>query len=174
MLSTIIYWPPWIGKSTVWAILAQQTWRTHIDTDRVFVSKYGDITNFIDINWKPLFRQKEWEILKRYLHTWDIVTLWWWTLTLKENQELADTTQNVITLMTDMATIVARITNDRENHRPLAQSPEAIEDLYQERYNHYTSQRVVLNIGPLESAQAVADNIQRLMLQPKLLIPCKP
>ncbi len=172
MISTLIYWPPWIGKSTVWALLAKKIWATHVDTDTIFISQYGDISQFIEKHKLTEFRKREWEILKSYLYTWNIVTLWWLTLSLTENQDLADSTKNTITLMTDMATIVARITNDTNSIRPLVQSPAIIEKLYRDRYNHYTQQGIVLNIAPLESPETVADKIEQLMIKPRILIPC--
>jgi shikimate kinase len=70
-----------------------------------------------------------------------------------------------MTLMADVGTIIARITNDKKNHRPLAQSVEDIERLYKDRYIHYTSQRVVVHIDPTESISTIASKIEQLMIR---------
>lgn len=169
MSSTLLYWPSWIGKSTIWALLAKKEWRKHIDTDKEFVHDNWSISAYINQHWLEAFRRKEWEILKKYLWTWDVVSLWWWTLLLPENQQLADSTGNVITLMTDVETLIARVLADTVDHRPLSQSEEMIRKLYHERYQHYTEQKIILTLGANETPEKVMQNIQRVQHNTRLL-----
>ncbi len=168
MPSTLLYWPSWVGKSTIWAMLAQMEWRKHIDTDREFTSIHGDIWEFIRKYGIEEFRIEEWKILQEYIQTWSIVSLWWWTLLLPENQELANSAR-IITLMTDKETIVTRILWDQINHRPLAQSEYEIRKLYDNRYGHYMSQPIILHISPRETPEQIATNVQRAQFGRKLL-----
>lgn len=171
MSPTLLYWPSWIGKSTVWAILAEMEWRKHVDTDREFIKKHGDIWGFIRKYGIEEFRIEEWKILQEYIQTWSVVSLWWWTLLLPENQELADSTGNIITLMTDVETIVTRILWDTQNHRPLAKSEEEIRRLYNSRFYHYIWQKIVLNLNGNDSPEEVIGIIQRIQIKTNWLLP---
>ena len=71
--------------------------------------------------------------------------------------------------MTDVETLIARVLTDRENHRPLSQSEEMIRKLYNERYKHYTEQKIILTLGANETVEKVMQNIQRVQHKTKLL-----
>lgn len=162
----LLYWPPGIWKSTIWAALAQLVWKQHIDTDAVFVSRYGDITKYIVANGELAFRQKEWEILENCLsRRGEIITLGWGTLLLLANQELANKAWNLITLMADVETIVQRITKDSLNHRPFTNAETDIRKLMSERYTHYISQKVVYLVWETESPEEIANKILLLHIR---------
>ena len=162
----LIYWPPWIWKSTIWATLAHMEWKTHIDTDQVFVGKYGDIARYMVDRWEDEFRKREWEILQDCLSRWNaIITLGGWTLLRPENQVLADRSWNLITLMADIETIVNRIMKDTKNTRPLISTETDIRNLMAERYAHYISQQVIYNIWKSESPEDIASKIQQLYIR---------
>lgn len=164
MSNTIIYWPPWSGKSTIWGLLADMQWKKHIDTDTVFLSQYGAISDFIMNHWEPIFRQKEWEILQDCLMGWwkHIISLGWGTLLLESNQKLANRYGNIVTLMLDTELLVKRIQWDRHNNRPLAQSTINIRSLLSARHIHYSSQRILYIVWVGESPEQIAHNMSLL------------
>ncbi len=162
----LLYGPPWIWKSTIWAEYARITWQIHIDTDSAFIQKYGDISQFIWNYWEKKFREKEWEILEENIHRWDgILTLGWWSLLLPSNQELANKSGNVITLMADIETIIDRISKDTQTHRPLAHNETNIRKLMLERYTHYTSQKIIYIVWESESPENIVDKIWLLQIR---------
>lgn len=166
--TTILYWPPWSGKSTVAKQLAETTKRTHIDIDTVFQLRHGDIWIYIEKYGIGAFRELEWYIFSEAISTrWAVVSLGGGTLLASDNQSKVEYHPNLFTLMLDTAVLTERIMSDTKNNRPLTRSPAEIQKVTSTRYTHYINQWIVIILWDKDTVPSIVSNIMKLEVHPR-------
>ncbi len=159
-----IYGPSGSGKTTVAGLLAKLFLMPLIDLDFLIEEKIGDsISNFMNAEGEPAFREIETDLLREYTQGEDkVISLGGGALLREENRKLAETKGQVVFLHTDMATLVKRLTGEQDLRPLLAGDLEAsLEAILRERGEHYAS--FPLRVDASQSPQQTVWDIQRLL-----------
>lgn len=91
MKNIVLYWMRWSGKTTIWKKLAEKLQLKFFDLDEEIQKDiWLSVFDFVETNWWNSFREKEHQNLKRILQINEdkIISLWWWTITFENNQEI--------------------------------------------------------------------------------------
>jgi shikimate kinase len=144
----LVYWPPWVWKSTVWKELADTLHLPYFDLDQLIVLKtWNTIANIMahkTINWfRDIETETLWELLK-YKDIDCVVSMGWGTLTHAASLKIVKESQQrvIILMMQSREILFDRIEKDTENIRPLleGEDPEKqLRDLMDKRKDHYMS-----------------------------------
>ena len=123
---------PGSGKTTVGKILAQITNRVFVDTDRMIVEEYGEISKIFETKGETAFRDMETEAVKKASQNCGCIISTGGGAVLREkNIDALKSNGKVFFIDRPLENLIP--TEDR----PLAKDVEAIKKRYSERYEIY-------------------------------------
>lgn len=154
------------GKTTVGKLLSKGTGMEQIDFDEEIVKEIGmTIQEYFALHGEEAFRQRETEMLRRYLNHDKIVSTGGGIVLRSENRELLKQMAPVVYLKTKPEVFVPRLQQDQSMVRPLvvSKSPEEIEAIFSPRIPLYEESASLIiatdNQTPEEVAQEILENI---------------
>ncbi len=159
-----LYGPSGSGKSTVGKLLAQALNLSFLDLDAEIESIAGQtIPQIMAGQGEPAFRDAETSALQKAVLGADkVIALGGGALLRDENRALAETTGQVVLLNADLPTLVARLSQDKNERPLLAGELEAkLADLLERRREHYAS--FSLRVDTSKPLEQVSWDIQRLL-----------
>lgn len=125
-----------VGKTSVSKVLASQLTMPVYDTDAIIFEQYGDISHLITSKGEAFFREIEWNVFSDLTQQAPaIISTGGGIVTHGPSWELLKALPNVIWLQASLDVIDARIKNDINNVRPLADG--GIKDRYLSRQRLY-------------------------------------
>ena len=128
------------GKTSIGRVLAKKTGIKHIDLDEKIVEEIGmSIDQYFDLYGQGAFREKETEVLRKYLGNRLIISTGGGIILKAENRDLLKEMERVVYLKTSPQVFLSRIKEDTSTIRPLTISkpPEEIIEIFQERISLY-------------------------------------
>ncbi|MTD38928.1 AAA family ATPase [Erwinia sp. CPCC 100877] len=128
------------GKTTVGKLLSKETGMEHIDFDDKIVEEIGmTIQEYFDRHGEAAFRERETNVLKRYLNHNQVVSTGGGIVMRPENRELLKQMAPVIYLKTKPEVFIPRLKHDHVTVRPLvvSKSPEEIKQVFEPRIPFY-------------------------------------
>jgi 3-dehydroquinate synthase len=142
MTHTFLYGPPGTGKSTIGKLIARSLKLPFIDFDRVIESNAGmSIPEIMEGQGESVFRDLETAALKKLANENEsVVALGGGALLREENRVFAKNHGRIILLMSDVETLVQRL-SESSNKRPLLAGDlrEKLTSLLEKRGEHYSS-----------------------------------
>ncbi|MBM7688663.1 shikimate kinase [Enterococcus ureilyticus] len=128
------------GKTTVGKLLSKETGMEHIDFDDKIVEEIGmTIQEYFDLHGEEAFREKETNVLKRYLDHDQVVSTGGGIVMREENRTLLKQMAPVVYLQTKPEVFIPRLKQDHTTIRPLvvSKSPEEIREVFEPRIPFY-------------------------------------
>ncbi|EOH98594.1 hypothetical protein UAW_01190 [Enterococcus haemoperoxidus ATCC BAA-382] len=154
------------GKTTVGKLLSEKTGMEHIDFDDKIVEEIGmTIQEYFDLHGEDAFRERETNVLKRYLDHDQVVSTGGGIVMRSENRELLKQMAPVIYLQTKPEVFIPRLKHDHTTVRPLvvSKSPEEIKQVFEPRIPFYEESASLVvatdNRTPEEIVHEILKNI---------------
>jgi shikimate kinase/3-dehydroquinate synthase len=142
MTHIFLYGPPGTGKSTIGKLIARSLKLPFIDLDRVIESNAGmSIPEIMEGQGEPAFRDLETAALKNLAsENESVVAVGGGALLREENRTFAESHGKVVLLMSDVETLVQRL-SESATKRPLLAGDlrEKLSSLLEKRGEHYSS-----------------------------------
>lgn len=154
------------GKTTVGKLLSKETGLEQVDFDEEIVKEIGmTIQDYFALHGEEAFRERETELLGRYLNHNKIVSTGGGIVLRPENRELLKQMAPVVYLKTKPEVFIPRLKQDRSIVRPLvvSKTAEEIEAIFNPRTPFYEESASLIvetdNRTPEEVVEEILESI---------------